>query len=50
MHRPIEAAEIGAPADWVTPEGELRTLPCHLAEHDGIDGFYAARLVKLEAA
>ncbi len=48
-HRPIAPAEIGAPPEWVTPEGDLRTLPCHLAEHDGIDGFYAARLVKLGA-
>ena len=46
-HRPIEPAEIGAPAEWVTPQGDLRTLPCHLAEYDGVDGFYAARLVKL---
>ena len=46
-HRPIAPAEIGAPAEWVTPEGDLRTLPCHLAEYDGVDGFYAARLVKL---
>jgi 16S rRNA (cytosine967-C5)-methyltransferase len=45
-HRPIDSAEIGAPADWITAEGDLRTLPCHLAEYDGIDGFYAARLVK----
>jgi 16S rRNA (cytosine967-C5)-methyltransferase len=43
---PIEADAIGAPADWVTPGGDLRTLPCHLAELDGVDGFYAARLVK----
>jgi 16S rRNA (cytosine967-C5)-methyltransferase len=49
-HRPIDAAEIGAPPEWVTPEGDLRTLPCHLAEHDGIDGFYATRLVKLASA
>ncbi len=49
-HRPVEAAEIGAPPEWVTSEGDLRTLPCHLAEHDGIDGFYATRLVKLGAA
>ena len=48
-HRPIAPEEIGAPADWITPEGDLRTLPCHLAEYDGIDGFYAARLVKLAA-
>jgi len=46
-HRPIAPAEIGAPAEWVTPQGDLRTLPCHLAEYDGVDGFYAARLVKL---
>ncbi len=44
--RPIEPGEIGAPDEWITEEGDLRTLPCHLAEHDGLDGFYAARLVK----
>ena len=49
-HRPIDAAEIGAPPEWVTPEGDLRTLPCHLSEHDGIDGFFATRLVKLATA
>jgi 16S rRNA (cytosine967-C5)-methyltransferase len=46
--RPIEPVEVGAP-DWVTAAGDLRTLPCHLPEYDGIDGFYAARLVKLGA-
>jgi hypothetical protein len=34
----------------VTADGDLRTLPSHLSEHDGIDGFYAARLVKLANA
>ncbi|MGE5269182.1 MAG: RsmB/NOP family class I SAM-dependent RNA methyltransferase [Thiohalocapsa sp.] len=48
-HKPVDAAEIGAPPEWVTAEGDLRTLPCHLAEYDGIDGFYAARLVKIAA-
>ncbi len=43
---PIAAAEIGTPLDWITEDGDLRTLPCHLAEFDGIDGFYAARLIK----
>lgn len=47
--RPIGPDEIG-PADWLTPRGDLRTLPCHLREYDGIDGFYAARLVKSGAA
>jgi 16S rRNA (cytosine967-C5)-methyltransferase len=48
--RPISAAEIDVPADWLTADGDLRTLPFHLAEYDGIDGFYAARLVKLPTA
>ncbi len=45
--RPIAPDEIGV-ADWITESGDMRTLPCHLPEYDGIDGFYAARLVKLE--
>jgi 16S rRNA (cytosine967-C5)-methyltransferase len=48
--RPITASEIDTPAEWLTADGDLRTLPFHLAEYDGIDGFYAARLVKLPAA
>jgi 16S rRNA (cytosine967-C5)-methyltransferase len=43
---PIDPAEIGAPPDWVTAAGDLRTLPCHFGEYDGIDGFFCARLVK----
>ena len=47
---PIEAAEVAGLAEIVTPEGDLRTLPCHLPHDDprlgGLDGFYAARLVK----
>jgi 16S rRNA (cytosine967-C5)-methyltransferase len=30
----------------VTAAGDLRTLPCHWADSGGMDGFYAARLVK----
>lgn len=41
---PIEAAEIGGLGELLTPAGELRSLPCHLAGDGGIDGFYAARL------
>ena len=40
----IEPAEVGGLAELVTPQGDLRTLPCHLAEQGGMDGFYAARL------
>jgi 16S rRNA (cytosine967-C5)-methyltransferase len=48
--QPIDPGEIGGLGDWLTPNGDLRTLPCHLREHDGIDGFYAARMVKSSAA
>ena len=44
--RPLNPGEIETPSEWITAEGDLRTLPCHLAEFDGLDGFYAARLVK----
>jgi 16S rRNA (cytosine967-C5)-methyltransferase len=47
---PIESGEIGVREEWITPEGDLRTLPCHLAEYDGVDGFYGARLIKLGSA
>jgi 16S rRNA (cytosine967-C5)-methyltransferase len=49
---PVTSAEVGGVADLVTPEGDLRTLPCHLGGAEaaaggppgGLDGFYAARL------
>ena len=45
----IRAEEFGrvdeiATPDAITPAGDLRTLPRHLAESGGIDGFFAARL------
>jgi 16S rRNA (cytosine967-C5)-methyltransferase len=43
---PVEAAELGGLDMLLDGEGALRTLPCHLAEHGGMDGFYAARLVR----
>jgi 16S rRNA (cytosine967-C5)-methyltransferase len=47
--KPIIAGESGVAADWLTPDGDLRTLPFHLPgpqpELSGMDGFYAARLV-----
>jgi 16S rRNA (cytosine967-C5)-methyltransferase len=45
----IDPDEIGACPDWITVEGDLRTLPCHFAEYDGVDGFFCARLVKRAA-
>jgi 16S rRNA (cytosine967-C5)-methyltransferase len=43
---PIRAEELFGFQELVTPEGDLRSLPSHLARLGGIDGFYAARLVK----
>jgi 16S rRNA (cytosine967-C5)-methyltransferase len=47
---PIEAGEVAGLTEILNPEGDLRTLPCHLPHEDprlgGLDGFYAARLVK----
>ncbi|MFO1190096.1 MAG: RsmB/NOP family class I SAM-dependent RNA methyltransferase [Alphaproteobacteria bacterium] len=41
---PIQPDEIGGLAELVTPDGDLRTLPCHMAEAGGMDGFFAVRL------
>jgi 16S rRNA (cytosine967-C5)-methyltransferase len=47
---PVHAGEVFGRSEFVTEEGDLRTLPCHLPDPDprraGLDGFYAARLVK----
>ena len=44
---PIDAAQVGGLAELVSADGDLRTLPCHLGEKGGMDGFYAARLERL---
>lgn len=44
--QPIAAAEVGGLTELLTPVGDLRTLPCHLADKGGMDAFFAARLVK----
>jgi 16S rRNA (cytosine967-C5)-methyltransferase len=47
---PVDASEAAGLREIVTADGDLRTLPCHLPHDDprlaGLDGFYAARLVK----
>lgn len=40
---PIAAVEVFDGA-FVSPDGDLRTLPCFWVQHGGMDGFYAARL------
>jgi len=44
---PIRPAEAGALTSIVTADGFLRTLPCHLGDQGGMDGFFAARLRRL---
>jgi 16S rRNA (cytosine967-C5)-methyltransferase len=47
---PITAGEVHGHPEWLTTEGDLRTLPSHLPDADprmsGLDGFFAARLRK----
>jgi len=49
--QPISAGEVHGRTEWLTAEGDLRTLPCHLSDPDsrmgGLDGFYAARLQRI---
>jgi 16S rRNA (cytosine967-C5)-methyltransferase len=48
FHRdPIGADDVFDMRELVTADGALRTLPCHLAEQGGMDGFYAARLKRV---
>jgi 16S rRNA (cytosine967-C5)-methyltransferase len=44
---PIAATELFGSAELINGDGDLRTLPCHWEERGGMDGFYAARLVRL---
>jgi 16S rRNA (cytosine967-C5)-methyltransferase len=47
---PIASDEVAGLAEIINPQGDLRTLPSQLAHADprlgGLDGFFAARLVK----
>ena len=41
---PIDAAALGPMAAALTPDGDVQTLPCHLAAQGGMDGFFIARI------
>jgi 16S rRNA (cytosine967-C5)-methyltransferase len=47
---PISVDEVFGRAEFITKNGDLRTVPCHFPDADsrlaGLDGFYAARLKK----
>ena len=40
----IDPDAVGAPAESLTQDGDLRTLPCQMAAAGGMDGFFIARL------
>jgi 16S rRNA (cytosine967-C5)-methyltransferase len=44
--RPAAPSELPGFRECLTPEGDVRTLPSHLSHEGGLDGFYAARLVR----
>jgi 16S rRNA (cytosine967-C5)-methyltransferase len=48
VREPVTVGEAGGCAEFISPEGDLRTLPQYLPdaapEWGGLDGFYAARL------
>jgi 16S rRNA (cytosine967-C5)-methyltransferase len=48
--QPITPEELGGRGEWIDRQGALRTLPHYLQLSDpdlgGMDGFYAARLMK----
>lgn len=41
---PIDAPALGPMAAALTPDGDVQTLPCHLAAQGGMDGFFIARI------
>ena len=48
--KPITPDEVGGQTGWITPAGDLRTFPYDLPREEpglsGLDGFYAARLIR----
>ena len=45
---PMSLPELGLTPEFLTKKGDLRTLPhFSLGGHAGMDGFFAARLVKV---
>ena len=43
---PVTADEVSGLGDLITQQGDVRTLPLHLADQGGMDGFFVARLRK----
>ena len=46
--RPLSPEDVGGESGFITAQGDLRTLPSmNIGTDQGLDGFYAARLVRL---
>ena len=49
--KPVNEGEVPGLAEFLTPSGDLRTLPCAWPDSDprmgGLDGFFAARLERI---
>lgn len=46
--RPLAPGDVAGQAQFITPKGDLRTLPSmNIGPDQGLDGFYAAHLVRL---
>jgi 16S rRNA (cytosine967-C5)-methyltransferase len=43
---PVRPGEIGDRPEFINEDGDLRTLPSHLTDCGGLDGFYACRLTR----
>jgi 16S rRNA (cytosine967-C5)-methyltransferase len=41
---PVTPDDVFGHGEFIDANGDLRTLPCHLIDRGGMDGFYAARL------
>lgn len=44
---PVTPEEVGGLPELIGRHGDLRSLPCHMGEQGGMDGFFAARLRRL---
>tara|TARA_Y100001933_G_C18633413_1_gene411331 strand:- start:28 stop:543 length:516 start_codon:yes stop_codon:yes gene_type:complete len=47
---PLQEDDHSIPSDFRTKNGDIQTLPCHWPELGGLDGFFAARLIRHAAS
>ncbi len=46
VREPVKPEDVGGQAEFICGRGMLRTLPFHWEDEGGLDGFFAARLLK----